>query len=107
MRFTLLTLAALAIAAPAIAQPDSVTLTVTAADFASPAARAHLDRRIGSAIEQVCGSYAAIETSQMVEMDACWMSARDQATKQLGRVDSLALADRATGNGSTLVLTKR
>lgn len=107
MRFTLLALAALAVATPAIAESDSVTVTVTAADFASPAARAHLDRRIGAAIEHVCGSYAAIESSQMLEMDACWMAAHDQAKQQLGRVDSLASAGRTAGSASTLVLTRR
>lgn len=94
MRFTLLAFASLVIAAPAGAEPNSVTLTVTSADFASPAASAGLDRRIGAAIEEVCGSYAAIESSQVPEMDSCWGSAHDQVREQLGRVDILALANR-------------
>src|SRR4051812_23496309 len=101
MRFTLFALASLAIAAPAIAEPTSVTLTVTSADFATPAAHARLDRRIGAAVEQVCGSYAAIESSQVPQMDACWGSTHDQVKQQLGRVDSLALANR--GNASAAV----
>jgi UrcA family protein len=95
MRFTLLAIAAIAIATPAVAEPNSVTLTITSADFATPTALARLDRRIGAAVEQVCGSYAAIESSQVPEMDACWISARDQARQQLGRVDSLALAGKS------------
>lgn len=106
MRFILLALAVLATASPANAEPaTSVTLTVTSADFVSPAARARLERRIGTAVEQVCGSYASVESYDVSEMNACWMSARDQAKQQLGRVDSLALA--ASANGISLVLRSR
>lgn len=72
--------------------PRTATLIVTAADISSPAAHKKLDRRIRAAIEEVCGSYAAIESSQVPEMDACWESAKAEASQQLthiseGKVD--------------------
>jgi UrcA family protein len=67
---------------PAAAQTLTATVTVTLADFASEKSRAMLDARIRSAIESVCGSYAAIESYQVPAMDACWKDARAQvATK--------------------------
>jgi len=71
------------VAAPAAAEPRSVTLTVSRADFATPQAKAQLDRRVRGAIESVCGSYAAIESSQSAEMDKCWTDARAQAEAKL------------------------
>jgi UrcA family protein len=52
-----------------------------------------LDRRIRSAIESICGSYATVEGSQIDEMDACWRSARAQVSTQLAdlRRDSKAV----------------
>ena len=83
-----------AVAGPAIAGPRDVvvthdldvptaTLLVTRADFASTHARTMLDRRIRSAIETVCGSYASIETDQTPALDNCWSDARRQADSQL------------------------
>ena len=83
------------IAAPAAAAPqDGIVVTreagvptakviVTSADFASTHSRTLLDRRIRSAIESVCGSYATIETSQVLQMDSCWDGAWHQANDQL------------------------
>ena len=76
-----LLLAALPVAATA--EPRTATVTVTAADMATPTARAKLDRRIGAAIEEVCGSYAAIEIAQVPEMDDCWRSARAEAVQRI------------------------
>lgn len=87
MRFTLLALAAATVVpTPTIAAPLSTTVVVTPADFTSPTARARLDRRIGAAIEDVCGSYATIEAYQWPEMDACWKAARNQVTERLGNI---------------------
>lgn len=71
------------VAAPAAAEPRSATVTVSRADFATPQAKAQLDRRLRGAIESVCGSYAAIESSQAAEMDKCWTDARAQADAKL------------------------
>jgi len=83
------------IAAPAVAAPpadvvverqanmSTVTLLVTRADFASRHSRRALDRRIGEAIESVCGSYATIESYQVPELDVCWGNAHRQVSSQL------------------------
>jgi len=78
-----LVMAAVVVAAPAIAEPRSATVTVSRADFATPQAKAQLDRRVRGAIESICGSYAAIESSQSAEMDKCWTDARAQAEAKL------------------------
>ena len=82
-RFAIIGLLLTAIPAAANAEPRSATITVTAADMATPAARAKLDRRIGSTIEEVCGSYATIESSQVPEMDACWAAAKRQVQQRM------------------------
>lgn len=74
---------ATSIPAVASAEPRTATVTVTASDMATAAARAKLDRRIGSAIEEVCGSYAAIESSQVPEMDECWRSAKATVAQRI------------------------
>ena len=88
-------LLAASIAAPAAAAPQDDILVkreadvptarvlVTSADFASTYSRTLLDRRVRSAIERVCGSYATIETSQVLQMDSCWSGAWHQANDQL------------------------
>ena len=76
-------IAAVAAAAPSAAEPRTATIVVSRADFASTHARAQLDRKIRSAIESVCGSYAAIESSQVADMDSCWKDARAQAETRL------------------------
>ena len=83
------------IAAPAVAAPQegivvrreadvpTAHVVVTPADFVSTHSRTMLDRRIRGAIESVCGSYAAIESSQVPQMDHCWSGAWHQANDQL------------------------
>ena len=92
------------IAAPAAAAPQdgivvtretgvpTATVIVTSADFASTHSRTLLDRRIRSAIESVCGSYATIETSQVLQMDGCWDGAWRQADEQLLRARTTKFA---------------
>lgn len=75
------------VAGPAAAEPRSATVIVSRADFATPQARALLDRRVRGAIESVCGSYAAIESSQSAEMDSCWTDARAQADAKLTGIE--------------------
>lgn len=67
----------------AAAEPQTATVIVTPADLASPAARAKLDRRIGAAIEQVCGSFASIESAQEPEVAACWSTAKNSVDQRL------------------------
>jgi UrcA family protein len=86
-RFAMIGLLFIAIPAAAVADPRTATVTVTSADMATPASRARLDRRIGAAIEEVCGSYAAIETSQVPEMDACWSAARHQVAQRIASLN--------------------
>jgi UrcA family protein len=92
------------IAAPAGAAPQdgivvrrelgvpTATVIVTSADFASTHSRTMLDRRIRGAIESVCGSYAAIEWSQVPQMDGCWSGAWHQANDQLSRARTAKFA---------------
>ncbi|SRR5260221_10969317 len=87
-RFALIGLLLATLPAAALADPRTATITVTAADMASPAARARLDRRIGAAIEDVCGSYAAIESAQVPEMDDCWKAARSEVQQRLASFNS-------------------
>ncbi len=76
------------VADPAAAEPRTATVVFSRADFASTHARAQLDRKIRGAIESVCGSYAAIESSQWADMDACWKDARAQAETMLAAKQS-------------------
>ena len=62
------------------------TLEVARADFASTTAHRMFDNRVGNAIESVCGSYAAIESSQWARMDTCWDDARAQVRVQLTKI---------------------
>ncbi|MFL6764902.1 MAG: UrcA family protein [Sphingomicrobium sp.] len=95
-RFALIGLLFAVIPAAASADPRVATVTVTAADMASPAARARLNRRIGAAIEQVCGSYATIESSQVPEMDACWTSAKAEVAQRLASLKGAAQTQLAS-----------
>jgi UrcA family protein len=93
MRYSALVLLSVVAAAPAVAgAPKPIVVNndvpaarvhVTRADFASPQTRRMLNLRIGIAIESVCGSYAAIETSQTYLLDDCWDDARAQVARQL------------------------
>ena len=86
-RFAIIGLLLTAVPAAASADPRTATITVTNADMASPAARARLDRRVGAAIEEVCGRYAAIESAQVPEMDACWAAAKRQVQQRMASLN--------------------
>ena len=88
---------ALAAVPAAAAEPGSATVSLSAADFASPLARQNLGHRIRDAIESVCGSYSSAEVRDWGEIDGCWRSARAQ-------VDSKLAAARG---GQTIQLTAR
>jgi UrcA family protein len=97
MRLILLALtAATIVTGPAIAEPRHATVDIGQSDLASSAGRAALNRRIANAVEQVCGSYASIESYQWPEMDECWRSARIQVERRLAeRASAPALAAKA------------
>ena len=86
-RFAIIGLLLTAVPAAASADPRTATITITSADMATPTARARLDRRIGAAIEDVCGSYAAIESSQVPEKDACWAAAKRQVQQRMASLN--------------------
>jgi len=78
-----LILAAAGAVPAAAAQPDSATLTVSSADFASAQARTRLDHRIRDAVESVCGSYSTAEVRDWRQIDTCWKSARAQISSEI------------------------
>jgi UrcA family protein len=108
MKYSALVLLGIVAATPAVAGgPKPIVVNsdvptarvhVTRADFASPQTRRLLNLRIGIAIESVCGSYSAIETSQTYMLDDCWDDARAQVARQLplvGKSDTtIALVGR-------------
>jgi len=83
----LFTAAALSVAAamPAFAQavPASRTIGYTDLDLASHKGRAAMDRRIGAAIEEVCGSYAGARSDEIRAIDRCRAAARTGVDSQL------------------------
>jgi UrcA family protein len=92
MRKTMLFAAALlaAISAmPAAAQaPASRAVGHAGLDLATPAGRAALDRRIASAVESVCGSYAGASSDEAREIDRCRAAARTGIATQLAALQS-------------------
>jgi UrcA family protein len=62
-------------AAPLHAELRTATVTVSPAELATPAGTARFHKRIAAAIEQVCGSYATIESYQVPQLDDCRRSA--------------------------------
>lgn len=71
-----LTIAIALASTPLQAEPRSAVVTVTIAELSTPKGTARFNRRVRDAIEQVCGSYATIETSQVDHLDECWRKAR-------------------------------
>jgi len=88
----ILILAAVAAVPAAAAEPESATLTVSPADFASAQAKTRLDHRIRDAVESVCGSYSTAEVRDWAQIDTCWTSARAHISNEI-----------AAGKGSTSV----
>lgn len=73
-------LVAVAMPAAATAEPQEVVVTLSNADLALSDGR--FRKKIASAIEQVCGSYAAVEPYQWPGIDECrqaaWTGVRQQ-----------------------------
>lgn len=77
-------LAMAVIAAPITAAakpPETVVVTISKADLALSDTR--FRRKIASAIEEVCGSYAAVEPYQWIGIDECRQSAWAGVRRQL------------------------
>jgi UrcA family protein len=85
-RLLLITALAALGATPALAEPASSTVMISASDFVSPSARAALDRRIAAAIEEQCRSYAVVEPYQWDEVTACRTAAKSEVDTQLDRI---------------------
>lgn len=86
MRTLALIIALSAVAvAPASAEPAAVTVTVIKGDLSSPDGRLTMQRRIAGAVEQLCRSYAAVESYQLAEVDECRREAKISADQQIAR----------------------
>lgn len=83
--FALFALAAIAVPTAAAAEPpETVVVTISKADLALSDTR--FRRKIASAVEDVCGSYAAVEPYQWPEIDDCRQSAWAGVRQQLAGV---------------------
>lgn len=63
-------------ASPLQAEPRSAVVTVTIAELSTPEGTARFHKRVAAALEEVCGSYATIETYQVPQLDECRRKAR-------------------------------
>lgn len=96
MRTTIL-IAALfsATAAPAIAAdvaPAATRIHIADLDLASPSGKAMLDRRVGRALENVCGSYATVEADMQQQIQACRAATRAQIDRTLATLPAAPAA---------------
>ena len=88
-RSTFLALAAAAaatLAAPAVAQGDSVTIGYGDLNLTSQAGRTALDQRIDGAARQLCGGASPLELKRVALGRACRAGVLADARAQLARV---------------------
>mgnify|MGYP002778661700 FL=1 len=83
-----LTAAALACAAPALAEPVSVSVPYGDLDLTKEAGRKALDARLGRAVRKVCGGAAPIRNIAQV---AAWRECLAEARESYGPQVELAL----------------
>lgn len=78
--FTVAALSVLLVQAPAAAEPRDAVVTISNADLALSDSQFH--RKISTAIEEVCRSYATVEPYQWPEVSECrkaaWAGVREQ-----------------------------
>lgn len=74
--------AATLFAAPALAGERSVTVRHADLDLSSVAGRAELGRRLASATERVCGSYASAGADEALEIRRCRTGVRRDVARQ-------------------------
>ena len=84
-RFAIPALLAAGLVAPAQAQDPEHTAYVIV-DESVRASEALMKHRIAVAVEQVCGSYASIESYQIPEVDSCRRQAWASANQQIARM---------------------
>lgn len=76
-------------AMPASAQAQaSRAVSYAGLDLGSHAGRAALGRRIATAVEAVCGSYAGASSAEAREIDRCRAAARTSIETQLAALQS-------------------
>ena len=81
-RLAISALLAASLIAPAQAEENSSSVTVIV-DRAARASHVLMKHRLAVAVEEVCGSYATIESYQVPEVDACRKEAWASANRQL------------------------
>lgn len=79
---------AMALTAPTLAREATRSVSHRDLDLSRPEDRARLDRRIGRALEAVCGSYATVEPDRMAEIDRCRSEAEMRTRAQVARLVS-------------------
>jgi UrcA family protein len=81
------TLGAIALLAgtPVSAQDSAVTVRITDLNMSDSHDAAKLRRRIASAMEQLCGSYAAVERADEGIITSCRHAAQTDLERQLAR----------------------
>ena len=73
-------------AVPGLSRAGTATVRVSDLDTRTKRGAATLDRRLASAIERVCGSYAGADMSEMDSITRCRRAARaDVASQRAGR----------------------
>jgi UrcA family protein len=89
-------------AAPAVAfdPPARQAVSYADLDLSRPADVARLRRRIASALENVCGSYATSQSWDEHEIARCRAAARPRADAQLARLTSRAVRVAEAGAGT-------
>jgi len=76
------------VATPALGEPNSARIMVYMSDFASPHARAALDRRVDAAAEELCGVNAVAEGVSWGELKKCRADMRQQVYQQIASMNA-------------------
>lgn len=77
------------IAAPATSDASGeVEITVTARDLSGAAGQRRLMQRVSAAAEQICGSYATVESFQVDDITICRGQVFSSAKQQLAVMDA-------------------
>lgn len=82
-KFIIALAAATLLATPALAGDRSVAIRHADLDLKSEAGRSELNRRLATATEQVCGSYASAGADEAVSIKRCRDGVRRDLARQL------------------------
>ncbi|MEQ5788449.1 UrcA family protein [Erythrobacter sp. NFXS35] len=88
---------ALALAAPVVAQPTSVSVPYGDLDLTKAAGRDALERRLTRAAHQVCGTYTARDLATIRHQKACVAETRESYRPQVEVALNAANARRVAG----------